>query len=226
MDTIVASACSTAGTLHNDRWIDKSRPFPFAAAQQWNNGYVVTIAAQVSDDLLVERCPDNTRWLTSLAVFLVSQAADDNRRRVSRYTSPYKLFLSHRSVNKQTVREISQELNNRGIDFWLDEERIVASDSLVEVITRGLTEMTHFVLFWSKDCIDAPWVRRELSAAVMKLVESKIPIFIVRLDTTNIPEIIRDLRWIEAVNITPKIVGGKIADAIEALARRPNNSGE
>lgn len=227
METIIASAnCSTTATLHLDRWVDKPYCCPFAVAKQRRNGYVVTIAAHVSGDLLAERCPDNTRWLTNLAEFLVSQATDDKRRRVSRYTSPYKLFLSHRSVNKQTVREISQELNRRGIDFWLDEEHIVASDSLVEAITRGLAEMTHFVLFWSKDCIDAPWVRRELNAAVMKLVENEIPIFIVRLDTTNVPEIIRDLLWIDAVNITPKIVGGKIADAIETLAKRPGNSGE
>lgn len=219
--SIVASGnCDTTGTLHQDRWVDERDCCPFAIARQYGTGYVVTIAAVVSDDGITEHCPDNIRWLTRLASFLLSHAVADKKRRTSRYTSPEKLFLSHRSVNKQTVKDVSRELSRKGIDFWLDEEQLVPSDSLVEEISRGLAEMTKFVLFWSKNCVDAPWVHRELNAAISKLIENKIPIMIVRLDKTDVPDIVRDLLRIEAYELTIEETAAQMAKAVDTIARR------
>lgn len=212
----VASCNSdSSATLHNDRWVNKPDCCTFAVARQHGIGYVVPIAAQVSHDSITQYFPSNTHWLTRLATFLLSHAAKDKQRRTSRYHSPFKLFLSHKSTNKQYVGDISEGLGRVGIDFWLDEEQIIPSASLVDEIARGLAEMTHFVLFWSQDCVDAPWVKRELNAAVMKLVENNIPIFVVRLDTTPVPEIIGDLLWIDADKVTSNEVVMKIAEAVK-----------
>ena len=112
--TIVASGnCDTTGTLHLDRWVDKRYYCPFAGAAQHGIGYVVTIAAHVSSDILLDRCPDNVRWLTRLAAHLVTHASEDKRRQSSRYTSTHRVFLSHRSIQKQLVRDIAGQLGQR-----------------------------------------------------------------------------------------------------------------
>ena len=80
--------------------------------------------------------------------------------------------------------------------------------------------MTKLILFWSKDCVGAPWVQRELNAAVAKLIENKIPIIIVRLDKTEVPDIIRDLLRIEAFELTAEEIAAKIAGAVDAIATR------
>jgi hypothetical protein len=64
---------------------------------------------------------------------------------------------------------------------------------LIDEVNAGLETMTHFALFWSQQCVDAPWVKREPNAAVTMLLEKQIPLLVVRLDTTPVPAIIADL---------------------------------
>jgi hypothetical protein len=118
------------------------------------------------------------------------------------------------------VRDIAGQLGRRGIDFWLDEEQIAPSDALVDAITRGLADMTHFSIIWSSDCVDAPWVKRELNVAISKLVENNIPIIIVRLDDAVVPDIIRDILWINGNGESPIEIGNRIADTVYRLEKR------
>jgi hypothetical protein len=79
--------------------------------------------------------------------------------------------------------------------------------------------MTHFVLFWSSNCLGAPWVERELNSAIALLVERSIPLIVVRLDKTPVPSIIADVFRIEALDANPEVIGGTVADAVERLSR-------
>ena len=72
----------TTGTLLLDRWVDKPHWCHFAVLKRHGFGYVVTIAAQVSADMALERCPDNTRWLVRLITFLREEAMADKARRM------------------------------------------------------------------------------------------------------------------------------------------------
>lgn len=175
---------------------------------------------QVSADVWLEGCPHNPTWLTNLAAFLVAEARGDRDRRTSYLRSPHRLFLSHRSTDNETVSEIARAIKRGGVNVWLDEEQLVPSQSLIGEINRALGEMTHFVLFWSSSCIDAPWVNRELRSAVTLLIEKGIPLIIVRLDSTPVPTIIADLFRIEAMGEDPTATGQRIVETVERLARQ------
>jgi len=80
--------------------------------------------------------------------------------------------------------------------------------------------MTHFALFWSKDCVDSSWVRQELDVATALVIQNSLPILIICLDDTPVPAILRDRYRIEAEGMSPTEIGGVIADTVERLAKR------
>lgn len=191
----------------------------FATVYKYGHGFAVLIAAGVSSDVWVNFAADNTRWLVNVASHLVAHGRE-NLAREHHLTSGHVLFLSHRSVDKALVARVSQGLQKAAIGTWLDRDVIVAGDSFVSEINRGLETMTAFALFWSATCVNAPWVRLELDAAIALLTDRNIPILIVRLDDTPVPAIVAHLHRIEAEGLTAEEVATALADAITRRAQR------
>jgi hypothetical protein len=217
-ESILASCNSdTTGTLQSDSSVDRVDACPFASVSQRDTGYLVLIAADVSDDVWLQGCPHNTKWLTNVAEFLVDQARSERARRTSHRRSPHLLFLSHRSTDKWIVRQVASAIKKRGLGVWFDEEQLMPSQSLVEEIDHALEKMTHYLLFWSLSCINAPWINKELRSAVSLLIEKKIPLFVICLDETPVPAIIADIFRIEAVGYTSEEIGSRIAEAVKRL---------
>jgi TIR domain len=217
-DILASGNKDTTGTLSDDEWVDKVEACPLASVARHSNGYVALISGHVSSDVWLAGCRHNTKWLTNIACYLVDQAQGEISRRASHLTSPYSLFLSHRSIDKPVVREIAQSIKRRGVGVWIDEEQLIPSRSLVTEISRALKSMTHFVLFWSVNCLNAPWVERELASAVSLLVENRIPLLIVRLDLTPVPPIVTDLLRIEAISQQAVETASQIVDTVKRLA--------
>jgi TIR domain len=218
-ETVVASGNSdSTGTLCLDVWVDEISSCPFAAAAQVGDGFAVLIAGLVSNDVWLKGCSHNSIWLTNLAAFLVDTAEANRARRQSRFRSPHLLFLSHRSTDERIVSAIAKSITRRGVNIWFAEERLVPGQSLIAEINQALGKMTHFVLLWSLACVGAAWVERELNAALTLLIERHIPLIIVRLDRTPVPEIIGDLVRIEAIGESEDAVGARIVATIDRLA--------
>jgi hypothetical protein len=219
-ESLLASCnCDTSRTIRNDIWQDQTLPCPFAAVAQVGAGFAVMIAGQVSSDVWLQGSAHNSRWLTNIATFLVDASKAELTRRRSYRRSPHLLFLSHRSVDKPAVAAVASTIKKLGVNLWLDEEQLIPSQSLTDELSRALGKMTHFVLFWSSNCVDAPWVKRELSSAVALLVEKKVPFLIVALDDTRVPPIVADILRIEAHGRTSEYVGEQLVQAVERLSK-------
>ncbi|MBI3249041.1 MAG: toll/interleukin-1 receptor domain-containing protein [Deltaproteobacteria bacterium] len=219
-DILASGNGSSTGTLQRDVWVEPHDFCPFASVAQYGHGFAVLVAGGVSSDRWLQRCPENTQWLTTACEFLVVEADMNRKRWTSHLRSSNTLFLSHRSIDKPFVERISNHLKRRGLGVWFDQDKLVPSQSLVREISNGLETMTHFVLFWSRACIGAPWVERELQAATALLIERNIPILIVRLDDAHVPAIVTDLYRIEASGMEPQAVAAVLVDAVYRLERR------
>ena len=224
-DSLLASCNSdTSSTLHQDRWVETIDSCPFGSVTQQGAGFVALLAGAVSDDVWLSGCIHNTNWLTNIARFLANEGRIEQQRRISHYKSPYSVFLSHRSTDKKFVRQVADEIKSRGVRIWFDEENLIPSQSLVEEISCALGKMTHFILFWSIDCVGARWVEREMNSGISQLINHNIPLIIVRLDNTPIPPIISDIYRIESIGAKPKDVGRRIVDSIERLSKLKRQS--
>ena len=190
---------------------------PFASVRELGSGFAGIVTAGVSYDFSELELVGNVRWLNNLILFLHKESTKHSERLRSSFRSEHLLFLSHRSIDKPKVREIAQALESEGIRVWFDEADILPSQSIVEEVGGGLGSMSHFLLFWSRSCIDAPWVKRELSVAVKKLIESGVPLFVISLDQTPVPPIIEDLKRIDATTVSPVGLAQLIREAIRRL---------
>lgn len=219
-DILATGNQGTTGTLQDDRWKEQTDVCPFASVKRHGYGYLVFMTGWFSADVYSENCRDNPIWMKNVAQFLTSESQKEAARSKSHLKSQYCLFISHRSVNKDIVRKVVSRIKEKGIGVWFDEEELIPSNSLVAEISRGLESMTHFVLFWSCDCVNAPWVARELQSAIAKLIENRLPLIIVRLDDDPVPAILADIYRIEGSGKPEVHLGDAIVETVEALARR------
>lgn len=192
----------------------------FASVSPYLNGHVIFIAGNISGDSWSNACPANLTWFKNITRFLLTNVLEEKKRKSDHFRSKHKLFLSHRSLNKVLVGLVADELKRNGIGIWLDADNLIPSDSLISKISEGLDQMTHFIIFWSSDCINAKWVEKELNVGISRLIEHEIPLIIVRLDNTSVRAIISDSLRIEAAGMEPKEIAALITSTIERLEKR------
>ncbi|HVB35397.1 MAG TPA: toll/interleukin-1 receptor domain-containing protein [Patescibacteria group bacterium] len=188
----------------------------FASVAQCGFGFVAFIAGEVSADSLVEQFPSNARWLTNLSGLLLENAERNRARAALPDALPFAFFLSHRSVNKQLAIRVGEALRNLGTQVSFEGEYSVPVDPRPEETNRALEPMTHFVLFWSRACLGAPWVERKLPTALSMAVERRLPVLVVRLDMAPVPQVIADAFRIEGLGKSPQ----EIAESLIRAARR------
>ena len=85
-----------------------------------------------------------------------------------------KVFISHSSNDKPFVRKLKRDLNLNYIDTWVDEDEMFPGDSLIEKLSFGLKESTHFLIVLSPFSIQSEWVKLELENALAQVEQSTI----------------------------------------------------
>lgn len=106
-----------------------------------------------------------------------------------------KVFISHASADKPTVRKIKQALEEKEIEVWVDEAVIRVGESIPEAVTSGLTESDLLLLAFSQQALQSPWVKRELHAFFMTALKNEKPIVPCRLDASDPPTLLADIKY-------------------------------
>lgn len=74
------------------------------------------------------------------------------------------VFLSHSSKDKDFVRRLAHDLEQEGIDVWIDEEGLHVGDNLSKILSK-IKEATFIVVVMSLSAQQSDWVRREIDLA-------------------------------------------------------------
>jgi DNA-directed RNA polymerase subunit RPC12/RpoP len=108
------------------------------------------------------------------------------------------MFLSHAGADKPLVRTLGTHLQAVGAEVFFDEWSIAAGESISGAIEDALEVYDVFVLLWSQHAKSSAWARREYKAAVKTFVEAPDrKVIVVRLDETQVPALVADLRWVD-----------------------------
>jgi hypothetical protein len=192
---------------------------PFASVRQLGSGFLVAITGLISSDSLVAECRANATWVKNIANHLRSVSRSYYEQFSFQRFRGKRVFLSHRSSDKPFVESVEQELRQRGVQSWIDKDKLIPSDSVGLSINGGLSESTHFAFFWSKNCKGAPWIEFELGAAIQACVEQHKPIFVVPLDDTPVPAGIAQYLRLRSGSSAADLAQS-ISEAITALQNR------
>ena len=136
------------------------------------------------------------------------------------------VFLSYTTNDQITVKAFAEVLRSKGLTPWIDQEQIVAGQSILENVSRGLQSANCLALFMSKYSMKSKWVQQELNIVMASRLSSRKngPIIIpILLEDMDVPAILRDVKYID-------LRDGDIERAVQecslAIQRHLNPSGQ
>ncbi len=103
------------------------------------------------------------------------------------------IFLCHNSKDKEFVRKLAKDLQNKGIKYWIDEAEMLVGDALILKISKAIKEMEYLGAILSPNSIKSNWVKKELSIAMTQEIEHKRVIVLpILYKKCKIPNFLKD----------------------------------
>jgi hypothetical protein len=113
---------------------------------------------------------------------------------MSQYSRPHAhVFLSHSSKDKPFVRELREKLYSI-CDTFFDETDIKPGQSITSRLNEALAQTNLLVLLHSEHSLKSDWVQKEWAS----MLYMQKHLVVVRLDSSPIPPLLRDLKYIDA----------------------------
>jgi hypothetical protein len=97
-------------------------------------------------------------------------------------TEQFDVFLSHNRQDKPAVRELYQELRQKGIKAWLDEKELVPGEPWQPALEQGIKDSAAFAVLVGSDGL-GPWQNEEMQAMLNRAVKLKLRVIPVLLPT-------------------------------------------
>jgi len=124
------------------------------------------------------------------------------------------LFLCHASEDKNFVERLAEFLRGNGASVWLDRWEIKVGDSIVQKVNDGLSSATHLAVVLSSRSVNKPWVKREMSSALMRqLANNSVSVIPIVIDDCLIPAILADIKYADCRSD----IDAGLKDLLEAL---------
>lgn len=77
----------------------------------------------------------------------------------------FKVFISYSTHDLNSVTELHQSLNGTGVEVFVAEHSVVASEPLSDRISSAITACDLFILLWSANAKASDWVPQEIGKA-------------------------------------------------------------
>lgn len=115
-----------------------------------------------------------------------------------------KLFLSHKSIDKPIVRDYCQSLSLIGYDPWIDEDSMVAGQSLERTLLSGIKDSCAAIFFITPQYKDEDFLATEIDYAIAEKRAKKDRFSIITLvfegangEKGSVPDLLKQYVWKE-----------------------------
>lgn len=107
-------------------------------------------------------------------------------------------FISHSSRDKDRAKELVAALRERGVEVWIDHERIGFGDSIPGKIAQGLQSADVILVLVSIEFVGSQWCRSEYEPLIVREIESgRTAVIPVRLDNAEMPVFLQPKRYVD-----------------------------
>jgi TIR domain len=117
-------------------------------------------------------------------------------------STPARIFLSHKSVDKTVVRDFKLTLEMVGLSPWLDEDDMPAGAELHRALQKGIKDSCAAVFFVTPSYVDDKFLRIEINYAITEKTERGDGFSIVTLvlsgtdgQVGKVPELLEPYVW-------------------------------
>lgn len=130
-------------------------------------------------------------------------------------------FLSYAWEDADLARKLANALQANGVETWWAEWSIRPGDSLRQMIDRGLSQCTHFLVLLTPQSISKPWVNMEIDAGLIRQIESQARFIPVRsgLPASDLTPLLKTILSPEIVNFDQDVVD--LIHNIHGISRKP-----
>lgn len=125
-----------------------------------------------------------------------------------------KVFISYCHAEKDIVYQITEILENKGIDLWIDKKDLQSGTPLLRSILQGIDESDVTVSFVSKSMKKSLYAQAELDSIMTAMVNKASKWSFVKLDDVNISEIFPNLQTYVYIDYYKEKNVDKIVDDI------------
>ena len=118
--------------------------------------------------------------------------------------SPYEVFLSHSSKDKEFVKELHRRLTRDGVSCFFDIESIGWGDNWVRALERAIDECRYVVFVLSPDFCKSEWVEVERTSSIAddpSGLKRKLRPLMLR-DCGTLPTFPRFLKHVQTINVS------------------------
>lgn len=120
---------------------------------------------------------------------------------------PIKIFLSHKSINKERVRNFKSTLELLGFSPWLDEEAMSAGANLERSLSKGMKDSCAAIFFITPEYKDENYLATEIDYAISRKRSDGDKFSIITLVLQDeqdekgvVPDLLRPYVWKEPRN--------------------------
>lgn len=115
-------------------------------------------------------------------------------------SGPFDVFLSHNSKDKPAVRQLVRELQDRGLQVWLDEEHLVPGRPWQAALEKIIQTTRTAAILIGKDGL-GPWETPEIRACLSQFVKRRLPVIPVLLPHAptqpELPLFLQEFIWVD-----------------------------
>jgi hypothetical protein len=172
------------------KYLCQSKGHLLAVASRHDYFALVEEACSSSISLITERFGQNVERIKSQYTHLVGVPT------VNEVPVSKSVFISHSSADKKVVRQLAEDLKDRGLKVWFDQWEIKVGDSIVERIQEGISNNSFLIVVLSKNSVSSSWVKEEINAAFFKQVSDRdIKVIPVLIEDCDIPVLLRHRKY-------------------------------
>ena len=129
--------------------------------------------------------PDLPLAIAPAAAAIRRTIARMDARQDRRPTDYYSCFISYSWKDQEFAVRLHDDLEEAGVQSWLDVKQIELGDPWKEVIDKAVQAHDKVLLVLSRDSVSSPWVKLELGKALqLERERRKTVLFPIRLDDT------------------------------------------
>ena len=108
------------------------------------------------------------------------------------------VFVSHASKDARIASRVAMGLKAFDYDTWYDDWELLPGDSIVERIEGAISKTDVLLVLLSKSSVGSRWVRRELSAGLVRQLSGKgVLVIPVVVEDCDIPDLLADTKYVD-----------------------------
>lgn len=106
------------------------------------------------------------------------------------------IFISYSHADQDFSHRLARRLVAEKANVWVDEWELHVGDSITRRIEDALEDASALIVVLSQASVESEWVRRELSAGLIReLEERRVVVLLVLLEDCDIPLFLRDKKY-------------------------------